>query len=112
MANTHKLILIVSSNETFVREISAHLTRHSPSPVTVKNCRMSEAETLLKASSFSAVLFDLISPSDSLLPLIQKMRLGADPPRIIGAGQPPHVSLLMQLIKAGVRDFLNIPFEE
>lgn len=107
-----KLILIVTNNETFVKEVSGHLNKYGSSNISIKSCRSSEAEAHVSRLAPSVLLIDLINPPESVLTLIQKIRSSTQIPRIIGAGQPPHVSVLMKFIKMGVKDFLNIPFDD
>lgn len=105
-------LLIVSNNETFIKEANAQLGKLTSLNLTPRGCAFSEALIQIGKWGPALVLLDLINPVDSIVTLIETITRSHKAPKLIGVGEPPGVSILMRFIKMGMKDFLNLPFQQ
>ena len=105
-------VLIVSNNETFIKEANAQLGKLTSPNLTPRGCAFSEALIQIEKWGPALVLLDLINPVDSIVSLVETITRGRKAPKLIGVGEPSNVSILMRFIKMGVKDFLNLPFRQ
>jgi len=102
-------LLVVSSNKSFSKELDAVLSKYIAPDTQVIYCDVSDAEAPASKLEPYAVFMDLTSMPESVLSLPTKLHALNQFPCFIGVGPPKDVSLVMMLVKAGFKDFLNIP---
>ena len=111
MQTSSDSILVVSDNETFLKEALGVLKKSAPPETSLKTCGFSEASLTFSKISPAIIIIDLIHPADSILMTVQTINSSGRPSQIVGAGEPQDVTLLMKFIKLGVKDFLSLPFK-
>lgn len=109
--NSSSSILIVTNNGSFSKEAAVYFKEFFPSEITLRSVSFYEALKEPKESAPLIVLVDLSESEQFVFSLVQKITSHFTHSRIVCAGHPADVSIVLELVKMGVKDFLKIPFQ-
>lgn len=112
MENSSNLILVVTNNSLFAEEALTLLDRVASSSFLVKSCSFHDVFRQIEGNPPTCFLIDLAEASEMTYSVIQKISSFSMTSRIACVGHPSDASLVIKLIKIGVKDFLNSPVRE
>lgn len=109
------LLLVVTRKEAFFKGATNALSHAFSSSVECKRCFVEEFIRQFDTHKPFAVLIDLGNPELShevLLTAIKHVQAASDTVKIICAAEPNDASLVLRLVRMGIKDFLSYPFVE
>ncbi len=105
-------VLIVTNEDFFATEAIQHFRKVLPSYIQFTRCNFHEVLSQRKQAPPTVVLVDLGEVKDFVFSLVKRIANHFENSRLVGAGYPADVSLLLDFVKMGVKDFLKFPFED
>ena len=102
------IILTVSNNESFAEQFAGLVKSASTASLLVQGCtykQVDEKATLLPV----LIVVDLVETVEVNSSFLLKLSNQFPNCPIIGAGHPQDVQQLLEFVKMGVKDFLNVP---
>ncbi len=106
-----KHVLVVTDDKLFLKTASVKFMEHFPSSVTFKTCTFHEILEHSKENHPLLILIHLNGSGPFIVKHLHKVASTFHRSRIICAGNPTDVTLVLEIIKAGVKDFIKYPFD-
>ncbi len=112
MTNFSNLLLIVTNSFTFLEQAKRLFEKTTFFPVTINSCSFMDVFRQSEDETPAIFLIDLSEPSETAYSVVQKISSYFTTSRVVCAGHPSDGTLVIKLLKVGVKDFLNYPFQE
>lgn len=106
------LILIATNSDSFFKEASSLFGKFLAPDAKIESVTFHEILNLPKKLAPTAVLIDLSEQEEFVFSQIKRISQHFENSRIVCAGHPADVSLLLEFVRMGVKDFLKLPFED
>ncbi len=106
MIDFFSLIIVVSKNESFIGQCDKIIKKIAPR-APLMGCSDENAVKMGQQGNPSLFLVDLNQPSEAILNLIQDISTLFPATKIVCSGHPDDATLVIRLVKMGVKDFLN-----
>jgi len=113
-ANQANLVLVVSANEAFRKETVLQWADFLPPTYSLAPYSFQEAvqQSQALASASPAVLIDLEERAEAVLPFVREISEHFSNSKIVCVARSLNVPLILKLVRMGVKDFLQFPFQE
>ena len=105
-------VLIITNSDSFLKEAIFRLRPFLPSAVSLTHRPFNEALNHPKETPPSLVLVDLTEPEEFIFSLVKRMASHFGGSKMVCAGHPSDVSMVLEFVKSGVKSFLRLPFDE
>ncbi len=113
MPESRNVFLVITRKEAFFTQTIEHFKEHFPPRTEFKRCFVEEAVKSFETYKPFIVLIDLgnpVLPSDVLMSSLKTILSSSAEIHVICAAEPHDASLVLKLVRLGVRDFLAFPF--
>ena len=109
--NTAKCALVVTNNDYFAKEVEAQFEKLLSNQFSFKVTSFHEVLNHPKEQIPTLILIDLGEAEEFIFSTVKRICSHFESSRVVCAGQLSDVSIVLEFVKMGVKDFIKFPFE-